>query len=176
MREAQRHLRLRLVKDDRLEGSVRLEPAPEAGVMLLEVKPGPKVNLKVKGLNWFGWLWDQPRLSDLPLEKAERYSPSLLEEGAGRLTTYFRNQGYPEAKVTYDRVVTAGTADRPQAVAITYVVERGIRRTLGKVSFEGNRELSEGEVRKAAGLPKRLLVLSPHAESEAVRSEERRGG
>ena len=174
MREAQRHLRLRLVKDDRLEGSVRLEPAPEAGVMLLEVKPGPKVNLKVKGLNWFGWLWDQPRLSDLPLEKAERYSPSLLEEGAGRLTTYFRNQGYPEAKVTYDRVVTAGTADRPQAVAITYVVERGIRRTLGKVSFEGNRELSEGELRKAAALPKRLLVLSPHAESEAVKALEDR--
>ena len=51
VREAQRRLRQRLVENHRLEGSIRLEPASEAGVLLLEVRPGPKVTLRGKGLN-----------------------------------------------------------------------------------------------------------------------------
>jgi outer membrane protein assembly factor BamA len=175
VREAQRRLRHRLVKDHRLEGSVRLEPSTELGVMILEVRPGPKVVLKSKGINWFGWLWNQPRLAEfIPLEKAERYSPSLLEEGAGRITTYFRNQGYPEAKVTFDRLVTAGTTDRPEVVTITYVVEHGPRRTIGNVRFEGNRELSETELQTAVVLPKRFFFGLPHAKVEVVKGLEDR--
>jgi outer membrane protein assembly factor BamA len=174
-REAQRRLRQKLVKDHRLEGSVKLESATEAGVMLLDVQPGPKVTLRGQGLNWFGWLWDQPRLAEfVPLARAERYSSSILEEGAGRITTYFRNQGYPEVKVTYERVVTKGTPAHPEAVAITYHVDYGPRRTLGKVQFEGNRELSEGELRSVAALPRRFLFLPPHAKTETVKALEDR--
>ncbi len=175
VRECQRRLRQKLVKDRRLEGFVRLEPAAEAGVMILEVRPGPKVALKAKGLNVLGPLWGQPRLAEfVPLARAERYSPSLLEEGAGRITTYFRNQGFPEAKVTYERVVTAGPVDRPEAVRVTYSVEPGPRRTLGRVLFEGNREVSEKELLAATALPKRFLVLPPHAKAEAVKALEDR--
>jgi outer membrane protein insertion porin family len=175
VREAQRRLRQRLVKDHRLEGSVRLEPTAEAGVMQMEVHPGPKVSLSAKGLNVLGPLWGQPRLSEfVPLARAERYSPSLLEEGAGRIATYFRNQGYPEAKVTYERVVTAGPADHPESLALTYTVETGPRRTIGQVTFEGNRELSDQDLRPAAVLPKRFLVLPAHAKSEAVKAIEDR--
>jgi outer membrane protein assembly factor BamA len=174
-REAHGRLRQRLVKDHRYEGTVRLEPASTPGVMLLEVRPGPKVNLKADGLSLFGPLWGRPRLVEfVPLARAEKYAPSLLEEGAGRITTYFRNQGYPEAKVSYDRVVTAGTADKPELVTITYLVDHGPRRLLGRVSFEGNRELTEAELQKAVELPKRLLVLAPHAKAEAVKAVEDR--
>ena len=174
-REAQRRLRQRLVKDHRLEGSVRLEPTSEAGVMVLEVRPGPKVTLDSKGLSTLATWVGRPRLSEfVPLARAERYSPSLLDEGAGRITTYFRNQGYPEAKVTYERKVTAGSADHPEAVTLTYTVEYGPRRTLGQVRFEGNRELSEEELRPAVALPKRFLVLPPHAKAEAVKALEDR--
>ncbi|MDR3684391.1 MAG: BamA/TamA family outer membrane protein [Geothrix sp.] len=173
--EAQRRLRQRLVKDHRLEGSVRLEPAGEAGVMVLEVRPGPRVTLRGRGLNLFASLWGQPRLAEfVPLARAERYSPSLLEEGAGRITTYFRNQGYPEVKVRYERLVTAGTAEQPEAVTVTYTVEKGPLRKLGKVQFEGNREVSDEELRKAVALPKRFLVLSPFAEAEAIKALEDR--
>jgi outer membrane protein assembly factor BamA len=174
-RDAQRRIRQRLVKDRRLEGSVRLEPTSEPEVMLLEVRPGPKVYLRAKGLNVLAPLWGQPRLSEfVPLARAERYAPSLLDEGAGRITTYFRNQGFPEAKVSYERVVTAGTAERPEAVTLTYAVDRGPRRSLGKLSFEGQKELSEGELRAAVSLPKRFLVLAPHAKAEAVKALEDR--
>ncbi len=175
VREAQRRIRQRLVKDRRLEGSVRLEPTSQAGVMLIEVSPGPRVKLQAKGLNFFAPLWGQPRLSEfVPLARAERYAPSLLEEGAGRITTYFRNQGFPEVKVSYERVVTSGTVERPMAVSLTYVIEHGPRRTLGKVQFEGNRELSEEDLRAAVVLPKRFLVLPPHAKAEVVKALEDR--
>jgi outer membrane protein assembly factor BamA len=175
VREAHGRLRQKLVKDHRYEGTVRLEPANEPGVMLLEVRPGPEVKLRAEGLNWFKTLWGRPRLAEfVPLARAEKYAPSLLEEGAGRITTYFRNQGYPEAKVSYDRVVTVGTAVRPEVVTITYVVDHGPRRPLGRVTFEGNREVTEAELQKAVELPKRFLVLAPHAKAEAVKAVEDR--
>ncbi len=175
VREAHGRLRQKLVKDHRYEGIVRLEPAGEPGVMLLVFRPGPKVNLKADGLNWFATFWGRPRLAEfVPLARAEKYAPSLLEEGAGRITTYFRNQGYPEATVSYDRVITAGTVERPEVVTITYKVDHGPRRPLGRVTFEGNREVTEAELRKAVELPKRFLVLAPHAKAEAVKAVEDR--
>ena len=176
-REAQRRLRQRLVKDKRLEGSVRLLPVEnEDGVMILEIKPGPKVTLKAKGLSLLGPLWgDRPRLSEfVPMARAERYSPSLLDEGAGRITGYYRDQGHPEAQVTYVREVTAGTLERPEAVVITFTVVPGPRKVLGRVTFEGNRELSDNELQVAVRLPKRFLLLPPHAKTEAMKALEDR--
>ncbi|MBK9795202.1 MAG: hypothetical protein IPP58_01650 [Holophagaceae bacterium] len=183
IREAQMRLRKLFVNDHRwwslhdgrLEGTAQLTPGADPGLLLLEVHPGPKVSLGAKGLNPLKTLFGQPRLAEfVPLARAERYSPSLLEEGAGRITTYFRNQGYPEAKVRYERVVRAGTAERPEAVAITYFVEKGPRRSLGRIHFEGNRELSEEELRKEVLLPKRFLFLPPHAKTETVKALEDR--
>jgi outer membrane protein assembly factor BamA len=133
------------------------------------------VTLDAKGMNALATWVGRPRLSEfVPLARAERYSPSLLEEGAGRITTYFRNQGYPEVKVTYDRVVKAGTQERPEIVRITYAVDFGPLRTLGEVRFEGNRELSDEDLRPAVALPKRFFMLSPHAKAETVKALEDR--
>ncbi len=176
LREAQRKLRQRFVKDDRLEGSVRLSPAEGAqDVLVMEVHPGPLVKLEAGGLSFFAALLGQPSLSDfVPLARAERYSPSLLEEGAGRITTSFRDQGYPEVKVSYTRKVTAGSPDRPEAVALVYTVEPGPQRTLGQVHFEGNKEVSERELQAAVVLPRRNLIQAPFAKTEAVKGLEER--
>jgi outer membrane protein assembly factor BamA len=176
LREAQRKLRQRFVKDDRLEGSVRLSPAEGAqDVLVMEVHPGPLVKLEAGGLSFFAALLGQPSLSDfVPLARAERYSPSLLEEGAGRITTSFRDQGYPEVKVSYTRKVTVGSPDRPEAVALVYTVEPGPQRTLGQVHFEGNKEVSERELQAAVVLPRRNLIQAPFAKTEAVKGLEER--
>ena len=175
-REAQRRLRQRLVKDRRLEATIRLVPAEDDGsALILDVRPGPKVTLKAKGLNPLGPLWGRPRLAEfVPLTRAERYAPSLLDEGDGRIAAYYRDQGYPEVKVSHIREVTAGTADRPEAVTITYTVDQGPRRVLGQVHFEGNRELSEDELSRAVALPRRFLLLPPHAKAEAMKALEDR--
>lgn len=176
-REAQRRLRQRLVKDRRMEGSIRLAPADgEGGLLVLEVRPGPKVKLKAKGMDLLGpVLWGRPRLLEfVPLARAERYSPSVLDEGDGRIAAYYRDQGYPEVKVSHERIVTAGTTERPEAVTITYTVVTGPRRVLGTVRFEGNHELPDAELAQAVRLPKRFLFLSPHAKSEAMKALEDR--
>ncbi|HEY3400181.1 MAG TPA: BamA/TamA family outer membrane protein [Geothrix sp.] len=175
-REAQRRLRQRLVKDRRLEGSVRLVPVEgDEGGLILDIRPGPKVVLKAKGLSLLGSWWGRPRLAEfVPLARAERYAPSLLDEGDGRIAAYFRDQGYPEVKVSHVREVTAGTPEHPEAVTITYTVEPGPRRVLGTVRFEGNRELTEDELRQAVTLPKRFLLLPPHAKAEAMKALEDR--
>jgi outer membrane protein assembly factor BamA len=176
LREAQRRLRQRFVKDGRLEGSVRLGPAEGApDVLVLEVHPGPVVKLEARGLSFFGSLLGQPSLSEfVPLARAERYSPSLLDEGAGRITASFRDQGYPEVKVSYSRKVTAGAPDRPEAVSLVFTVEPGPQRTLGPVHFEGNKELSEEELQAAVILPRRTFHQAPFAKTEAVKSLEER--
>jgi len=175
-REAQRRLRQRLVKDRRMEGFIRLAPVEGDGsTLLLEVRPGPKVTLKAKGMPLLGPLWGRPRLSEfVPLARAERYAPSLLDEGEGRIAAYYRDQGYPEVQVSHERIVTAGTAERPEAVTVTYTVVRGPRRVLGVVRFEGNRELPEEELQKAVRLPRRFLLLPPHAKAEAMKALEDR--
>ena len=176
LREAQRRLRQRFVKDDRLEGSVRLSPAEGAqDVLVMEVHPGPLVKLEASGLSFFSALLGQPSLSEfVPLARAERYSPSLLDEGAGRITTSFRDQGYPEVKVSYTRKVTTGSPDRPEAVALVYTVEPGPQRTLGQVHFEGNKEVSELDLQAAVVLPRRNLIQAPFAKTEAVKVLEER--
>ncbi len=176
LREAQRKLRQRFVKDDRLEGSVRLSPAEGAqDVLVMEVHPGPLVKLEARGLSFFSSLLGQPSLSEfVPLARAERYSPSLLDEGVGRITTSFRDQGYPEVKVSYTRKVTTGSLERPEAVALVYTVEPGPQRTLGQVHFEGNKEISEQELRATVVLPRRNLVQAPFAKTEAVKGLEER--
>lgn len=186
VREAQQRLRKLFVNDHwwwsfhdgRLEGSARLVPGSGAGVWNLDVNPGPKVKLDGQGFSYFWppWnLWTQPKLSEfVPLARAERYAPSLLEEGAGRITTYFKNQGYPEVKVDYKRTVTAGTPEKPEAVTLTYSVEHGPRRKLGRIIFEGNKELSEEQLREAVVVPKRFYVFRAHAKAEVVKAVEDR--
>ena len=175
-REAQRRLRQRFVKDRRLEGLIRLSPVEgDEGALLLEVRPGPRVTLKARGMDLLGPLLGRPRLSEfVPLARAERYAPSLLDEGAGRITAYYRDQGYPEAQVSHSREVTKGSPERPEAVVITYTVAPGPRRAIGRITFEGNRELPEEELREAVRLPKRFLMLPPHAKAEAMKALEDR--
>jgi len=179
-REIQRRIRLRFVKDGRLEGAVQARlaegsPGDAGGEVLLEVEPGPKVKVKAQGLTLFGALMGRPRLTEfVPLARSERYSPSLLDEGAGRIATYFRDQGYPEARATYERKVTKGTPERPVEVTVLYQVVPGPRRLIRNLRIEGNRELTEKELQAALKLPKRYLVLLPQAKGETVRALEDR--
>jgi outer membrane protein assembly factor BamA len=170
-REAERRLRAKFVKDGRLEGLATVRPADgTGGAAVIDVEPGPKVKLKAQGLSLFGPLFGRPRLSDfVPLARSDRYSPGLLEEGAGRIATYFRDQGFPEARVTHDRRITRGTAELPEVVTITYHVDPGPRRVIRSVRIEGNRELSEEQLRAALQLPRRHFVLAPQAKGETMR-------
>ena len=178
-RQLEQRLRGLLVADKRLEGTVavRLANGSETvgGDVILAVQAGPKVTLDAHGMSLFGALMGRPRLSDfVPLAKAERYSPSLLDEGSGRIAAYYRDQGYPEARVTYTRTVTQGKPDHPEAVTVLYTVETGPQRFIRALRVEGNRELSARDLAPALVLPKRNFVQRPQAKGDTMRSAEDR--
>lgn len=176
--DIERRIRQRFIKNHRLEGTVRvIRVDPARSTADLEVQPGPVVRVKAQGLSLFGTLAGRPRLTDfVPLARAERYAPSLLDEGSGRIAAYYRDQGYPEVKVTYDRRVTAGPPDRPEAVTITYHVFPGPRRVIRRVWVEGNVEYSESALLAVLEIPRRNFVQLPYAKGDTMRALEDRLG
>ena len=174
--EVERRIRQRFVKDHRLEGAVHAVLAdPARGLVDLSVEPGPKVSLEAEGMSLFGTLAGRPRLTDfVPLARAERYAPSLLDQGSGRNAAYYRDQGYPEVRVSYEQRITRGTAAHPEVVTITFHVEKGPRRLIRKVQVDGNRALPEQELLAALELPRRAFFRLPYAKGATMRGLEDR--
>ncbi|HWQ10474.1 MAG TPA: POTRA domain-containing protein, partial [Holophaga sp.] len=155
-REAEAELRRRLVKDHRLEGTTDFLWDETTGKLRVKVDPGPVVKIRQEG-EWSFW-WKN--LADLvPLSRAGRYSPDLLEEGDRRILRYLRDQGYLEAQVGHSRDVLKGTVERPQEVAVTFTVHPGDQIHISDIRFERNKEISEAELKKAVELPSGLWTM-----------------
>ena len=151
-RQAVRKIRRRFVKDKRLEGRVELSFSSD-GTLAFSVDPGPVVNITTKGESI-----SQRKLKDLlPLAKTDRYGPELLDEGDRRIIRYYRDKGFLDVESTHVREVVSGSAAHPKEIRITYHIQIGDRRYARRILFEGNQELSESDLRKAANLPRGLL-------------------
>ena len=159
-------LRRRLVKDHRLEGTSEFLWDATTGRLQVRVVPGPVVRIRQEG-EWSFW-WKN--LEDLvPLSRAGRYSPELLDEGSRRILRYLREQGYLDAQVSHRREIVRGTPERPQEVAITFSVQPGSRVRIDEVRFERNKDISEAELKKVAALPSGLWSLGdPPATPELI--------
>jgi outer membrane protein assembly factor BamA len=153
-REALARLRQRLIKDRRLEGTCAFTWDAATGRLVLQLQPGPLVNLRSEG-TWSIW-WKN--IGDLvPLARAGRYDPELLDEGDRRILRYLLDKGYLDARVTHRRELLRGTEEKPEEVVVTYNVQPGTQVHLGAVRFERNRDIPEAELKKAASLPSGLL-------------------
>jgi len=167
VRDTQKRLRQRFVKDKRLEGQSELHWDEATGLLILRVNAGPRVSLDFEG-SWHPWWKNRKELVN-PLARAGRYSPELLNEGDQRILHYLRTQGYLEAVVTHRREERSS-----EEVRITYRIEPGERVRIHRLRFEGNTALSNRELRKAAGLPRGLLGRAPIASPEIIGSIEER--
>ncbi len=163
-REALARVRKRFVRDRRLFGTVELDRSPE-GTVTLKVAPGPVVRLAGEGSGFgahrilgrgLGWT----RLKDLvPLVRAERFSPELLDEGARRITRTLRDRGYLDVAVDHRTEVLKGPASAPQEVRVVYRIQRGPRLVLKSVRATKVQELETEAVREATALPPSLPPL-----------------
>ncbi|BDU73624.1 BamA/TamA family outer membrane protein [Mesoterricola silvestris] len=144
--ECLRRLRKKLVGAKRFEGRVDLD-WDTGGVLRITVDVGPKVLLKSDGAG-LGWTTS---LKDLvPLTRADRYTPDLLDEGERRLVRLFRSRGHLDPQVTYTRQITRTGPEGPEEVVVTYHLAPGPVSRLGAYTFEGNQAVGEKELRKAA--------------------------
>lgn len=160
-REALARVRKRFIQDRRFFGIADLDWSPE-GTLTLRVAPGPVVRLAGEGTGFgahrlffqgLGWT----RLKDLvPLARAERYSPELLDEGARRITRTLRDRGYLDVAVSHRTEVLKGTAAAPLEVRVIYRIDRGPRLVLKAVRAEKAQELDPDLLREATTLPPSL--------------------
>lgn len=126
------------------------------GTLRLGVASGPRVQLVAEG-DGLGWTTS---LSDLvPLTRAERYSPELLDEGDRRIIRFLRNQGFLDAQVGHRREVIRNDPGGYQEVRLTYSIHKGERSHLDRVVFQGNQAMATADLERAAALPGGFLGL-----------------
>jgi outer membrane protein assembly factor BamA len=166
-----RNLKKRFLSDDRYEAVTELAWDGK-GTLRITVNPGPKVWLEKDG----SWLGFTTSLKDLvPLVRADRYSPELLDEGDRRIVRYFRTKGYLDAQVSHRRELTRASPPGYQEVTITYTVNRGEKSQLNRLRFEGNAAFDEATLKRAADMPSRILSLgAPKATPELLDAMEAR--
>ncbi|MDR3669444.1 MAG: BamA/TamA family outer membrane protein [Holophaga sp.] len=131
------------------------------GTVRVTVVPGPRVFLESEG-NGLGFSTSLKNM--VPLTRADRYSPELMDEGDRRIVRFFRAKGYLDAQVTHRREVTRADPPAFQEVTITYTIAKGEKTRVAHVRFEGNQAFGQAELLRAAGLPGAVLgVGSPQA-------------
>ena len=158
-REATRKIRRRFVKDKRLEGQVEFSYSSD-GTLAISVDPGPVVRISTTGKS----LSQRTLRELLPLTRADRYGPELLDEGDRLIMRHYGDQGFLDVQATHVREIVSGSAAHPQEIRITYHIQTGDRRYIKRILFEGNQELNDKELNKAANLPSGLLLFnSPRA-------------
>ena len=157
--EAYRNVRKRFQSDRHYEAQVSLDWDGQ-GTARITVTAGPKVTLVAEG----DGLGLMTSLKDLiPLTRADRYSPELLDEGDRRIVRYFRAKGYLDVQVGHRREVTRALPAAFQEVTVTYSIHRGAKSRLDEVRFEGNVAVDEATLKEAAGPTKSLLSFGASA-------------
>jgi outer membrane protein assembly factor BamA len=166
-----RNLRKKFQKDLRYEAQTELSWDGK-GTVSLKVTPGPKVLLQEEGSG----LGLTTSLKDLiPLARADRYSPDLLDEGDRRLVRFFRTKGYLDAQVSHRREQTRTDPPGFEEVTVTYTVAKGELSKVQRLRFEGNVAFGEAALKRAADLPSGFLLLGdPRATPDLLDAVESR--
>jgi outer membrane protein assembly complex protein YaeT len=111
------------------------DPATNTLPLALEASAGARVRAEVTGVRISKG--DLHKL--LPIYQEGTVDEDLLQEGRRNIRDYLERDGYFDAQVRYE---IGEDPERKQQV-ITYRVERGPRRRLREIAFEGNRYFSD---------------------------------
>ncbi|HTL98977.1 MAG TPA: BamA/TamA family outer membrane protein [Holophagaceae bacterium] len=170
LREAQRGLRRRLLKDKRYEGTADPSFDPATGSLRVEMHAGPVVRLKGEGASFLGAFFGQKRLADLlPFTRSERYSPDQLDEGDRQVQRYFASRGFLDAACSHTSKVIAGTEAAPETVELTYRIVKGRAFEVRAVRVDGNDQAPLQELKPLTSLPRRYFLLAPMVTPDLVK-------
>jgi outer membrane protein insertion porin family len=147
------HVRAHLLRIGRLAPSVRAVPSYEAATnranLVLEVKPGPVVIVRIEGAH----LWKRTMHKLIPIFQEGAIDQDLIDEGRRNLLSYFQAKSY------FDVSVTPTTENKDDRVTITYRVERGMRHKVSHVIFTNNRYFNDGELQAHIAIRKARFPL-----------------
>lgn len=106
----------------------------------MEVLAGPRVHVEVTGVG----ISDSTLRQLVPIYQEGSVDEDLLQEGRRNLRAYLEREGYFDAAVSFSQREDTEKGQR----VITYAVERGPRRKLMAVEFQGNRYFSNSLLRE----------------------------
>lgn len=116
------------------------DPQTHSLPLEMEVVAGPRVRVEVTGVS----ISDRVLRALIPIYQEGTVDEDLLQEGRRNLRAYLEREGYFDATVTF---AEHQDTEKDQRV-ITYGVERGPRRRLVGVEFQGNRYFSSSLLRE----------------------------
>ena len=134
----------RYQKQDRLTAQVKLDsvdynPATKRVVPHLTINAGPKVRVEAVEAKV-----SKSRLQRyVPIYEEGSADRDLLVEGARNLRGYFQSQGYYDASVDFRPV-----QQKPDELTVEYVIARGPRSKLKRVTIQGNQYFKEDSLRE----------------------------
>ncbi len=162
---ALRRLRKRYQKKNFLEAQVsvtsqQFQPQSNAVSYVLLIQPGPTVDITVQGARVRRGVLKKY----IPVYEEDAVDEDLLNEGRRNLRDYFQAQGY------FDVEVNVRTDPDPghNHLAVTYIVEKGIRHRLADLVITGNRSFPDDLIRERMQIQPAGRVFSRGIFSQAL--------
>ena len=134
--------------------------------LFLDVHPGPVVIVAFEG----DLLSSELQENLKPIQEEGTVDEDLLEDSTQRIMEALREQGYWKASVEYRRVQTA------DELTVTFSTDQGSQYRVERVDIQGNRSVSESDLRSLLKLqPGALFVESVFEDDIATLMEHYRG-
>ncbi len=152
-----------LSREQRLASSVHENPPqyhPESNRVdvSFKVEVGPVVVVRVTGakLSVLPFLSKRRIKTLVPIYSEGAIDSDLVREGEQNLIDYFQKQGYFDAQVktTFDR--------QAEKILLVYEVDKGAKRKVDRIVFQGNHQVSESDLLAAMTVKKAHLWFWSH--------------
>ncbi|MBU2690272.1 MAG: outer membrane protein assembly factor BamA [Candidatus Eisenbacteria bacterium] len=146
---------------------VQTEPVPPDGVRITWIfEERPRV-LSV-GFQGYDHLGEADLKEKITLRKGRLLDKKTLEQDRKTLEEEYRNEGFPQAKVEVETQLS------DDGVAVTYKIDEGKRSKIRKITFKGNVEMSDDELRGKLKLKKKALFRRGRYSSEKLEEDKER--
>ena len=154
---ATRLLKKHLAAEHRLASVVQVMPPqyhPEhnRADLTINVQPGPVVMVRMNGarLSIIPFVSGRREKQLIPIYEEGAIDRDLVNEGQRNLINYFQEKGY------FDAQVKTVFQKQPDKISLLYEIEKGRKHRVDDISFRGNRNLSDDNLRS------RLAIQQHH--------------
>ena len=122
----------------------RFEEDPDDGSvdMVVAVVEGPRYKVDFSGNEHF---WDRTLRKDLVIFTRGNRNDLGLKKSARKMKERYREAGFPEAKVRFEEVPTAGEEGKKRV--IRFIIDEGPRSIVESIRIEGNEVLDDKAIR-----------------------------
>lgn len=110
--------------------------------LTFNVTEGPIVRIHVNGarFSWLPFLSTREEKKLIPIYSEGSVDRDLVSEGSRNLVDYFESKGYFNVKVNIS------FTRKPDVIDVGYIIQKGKKQKVSRISFAGNRHISEDEL------------------------------